>query len=52
MRSAENTTAQFDLNEYETVWKNPVYAPWGFRQYADFNVSAPRLLPCVPLMPA
>jgi hypothetical protein len=37
--SALNSSAEFDLNEYGAVWKKPKYAPWGFDEYKDFNVS-------------
>lgn len=36
----ENTSAPFDLDEYDVVWKKPKYAPWGFDEYKDFVVSA------------
>ncbi|KAJ3541757.1 hypothetical protein NM688_g6042 [Phlebia brevispora] len=32
-----NTTAPFDLNEHDTVWKLPRYTPWNFSTYLDFN---------------
>lgn len=35
-----NTTAPFDLNEYEGIWKNPNYIPWNFTEYKDFQVRA------------
>lgn len=38
-----NSSAPFDLNEYNTVWKDPPYAPWGIDQYVDFNVSVTHL---------
>jgi hypothetical protein len=33
-----NKSADFDLNEYKAVYKNPQYVPWGFEEYADFKV--------------
>ncbi|KAI0703620.1 glycoside hydrolase family 13 and glycosyltransferase family 5 protein [Cytidiella melzeri] len=33
-----NTSAPFSLNEYNALWKKPRYTPWGFEQYADFNI--------------
>ncbi|OCH94959.1 glycoside hydrolase family 13 and glycosyltransferase family 5 domain-containing protein [Obba rivulosa] len=34
-----NASAPFTLNEYDTVWKMPNYAPWGFEKYADFDID-------------
>ena len=34
-----NSSAPFSLNEYDTVWKLPPYAPWGFDEYPDFKIS-------------
>jgi alpha-1,3-glucan synthase len=42
-----NSSAEFDLNEYSAVWKKPRYAPWGFDQYKDFNISDKRDPNCV-----
>lgn len=33
-----NTSAPFDINEYNAIWKNPNYMPWNFTQYRDFDV--------------
>ncbi len=33
-----NTSTPFDLGEYDAVWKDPLYAPWGFNEYKDFSV--------------
>lgn len=35
-----NVTAPFELNEYNAVWKDSRYAPWGFTEYQDFTVSS------------
>ncbi|KZT42041.1 glycoside hydrolase family 13/glycosyltransferase family 5 protein [Sistotremastrum suecicum HHB10207 ss-3] len=42
-----NSSAPFDLNEYNTIWKDPDYAPWGINQYADFNISNAHNASCV-----
>ncbi|KIK57781.1 glycosyltransferase family 5 protein [Collybiopsis luxurians FD-317 M1] len=34
-----NSTAPFDLNEYDGVWKHPDLAPWNFTEYKDFQIS-------------
>lgn len=34
-----NTSAPFDLDEHDGVWKDPRYAPWGFDEYKDFTVA-------------
>ncbi|KAG8878121.1 Cell wall alpha-1,3-glucan synthase ags1 [Tulasnella sp. 331] len=34
-----NTSAPFSINEYNTVWKHPNYAPWGIDEYQDFAIS-------------
>jgi alpha-1,3-glucan synthase len=39
-----NSSATFDLNEHDGVWKHPRYSPWGFDKYQDFQV---RHTPCV-----
>ncbi|KIJ68914.1 glycosyltransferase family 5 protein [Hydnomerulius pinastri MD-312] len=33
-----NVSAPFNINEYDVVYKNPNYMPWGFTEYADFSV--------------
>ncbi|KAJ3903941.1 modular protein with glycoside hydrolase family 13 and glycosyltransferase family 5 domains [Lentinula edodes] len=37
-----NSTAPFDLNEYNGVWKHPDYIPWNFTEYKDFQISNTR----------
>ncbi|THG99779.1 hypothetical protein EW026_g2645 [Hermanssonia centrifuga] len=34
-----NTSAPFDLNEHNGVWKHPTYIPWGFDEYKDFVID-------------
>ncbi|TFK76403.1 hypothetical protein BDN72DRAFT_234531 [Pluteus cervinus] len=34
-----NVSTPFDLNEYNTVWKNPNYMPWNFTEYQDFRLG-------------
>ncbi|KAH8802336.1 glycoside hydrolase [Flagelloscypha sp. PMI_526] len=34
-----NTSTPFDLNGYETVYKNAKYMPWNFAEYCDFEVG-------------
>ncbi|EKM55582.1 glycosyltransferase family 5 protein [Phanerochaete carnosa HHB-10118-sp] len=34
-----NTSAPFDLHEYNGVWKKPNYAPWDFEEYKDFEIN-------------
>lgn len=34
-----NSSAPFDIDEYEVIWKRPPYAPWGFDYYPDFNYT-------------
>ncbi|KIL69786.1 glycosyltransferase family 5 protein [Amanita muscaria Koide BX008] len=41
-----NTSAPFDLNEYDAVWKHPNYMPWNFTEYRDFQVNNVRNLSC------
>ncbi|KAF9053716.1 modular protein with glycoside hydrolase family 13 and glycosyltransferase family 5 domains [Hymenopellis radicata] len=41
-----NTSTPFSLNEYSTVYKKPAYMPWGFDEYADFNISNTRNTSC------
>ncbi|KAE9409703.1 modular protein with glycoside hydrolase family 13 and glycosyltransferase family 5 domains [Gymnopus androsaceus JB14] len=43
-----NTTAPFDLNEYNGVWKHPNYIPWNFTEYKDFQISNVRNDSCQP----
>ena len=44
LKSFENASAPFTLDEYDAVWKDPKYYPWNFQQYLDFNVSTDRFL--------
>ncbi|KAH8833661.1 modular protein with glycoside hydrolase family 13 and glycosyltransferase family 5 domains [Flagelloscypha sp. PMI_526] len=37
-----NTSTPFDLNEYETVYKNAKYMPWNFTEYRDFEIGQER----------
>ncbi len=46
-RSHLNESTPFSLGEYNTVWKMPEYAPWGFETYADFTPSNTRNSSCV-----
>ncbi len=32
-----NSSATFDLNEHNAVWKKPRYYPWDFNEYKDFQ---------------
>jgi alpha-1,3-glucan synthase len=32
-----NATAPFSLSGYDAVWKDPLFAPWGFEEYKDFQ---------------
>ncbi|KAI0647127.1 glycoside hydrolase family 13 and glycosyltransferase family 5 protein [Trametes meyenii] len=34
-----NESTPFDLNEYDGVWKDPTFAPWGFNEYKDFSID-------------
>ncbi|EJF65933.1 glycoside hydrolase family 13 and glycosyltransferase family 5 protein [Dichomitus squalens] len=34
-----NESTPFSLNEYDAVWKDPLYTPWGFQEYKDFAVN-------------
>lgn len=34
-----NSSAPFNIDEYEVVWKRPPYPPWGFDYYPDFNFT-------------
>lgn len=38
VRSYENKTAPFNIEEYNVVWKNQKYNPWNFSTYLDWNV--------------
>ena len=38
VRSFENKTAPFSIEEYDVVWKNQKYNPWNFNEYLDFKV--------------
>ncbi|KZT09456.1 glycosyltransferase family 5 protein [Laetiporus sulphureus 93-53] len=33
----ENVSAPFNIEEYEAVWLDPDYSPWGFERYVDFS---------------
>jgi alpha-1,3-glucan synthase len=37
----KNKSTPFNINEYNTVWKRPSYAPWGIDKYSDFKVVIP-----------
>jgi len=37
-RSFENSSAQFNINEYDAVDKQPEYFPWNFNKYQDWSV--------------
>ncbi|KAG2368619.1 glycoside hydrolase family 13/glycosyltransferase family 5 protein [Suillus spraguei] len=41
-----NVSAPFTLNEYDAVYKNPNYLPWGFEEYVDFTVINQRNYSC------
>lgn len=47
--SFENTSAPFNIEEYDVEYKSQNYLPWNFDQYRDFNVrrgsSPPDALP-------
>ncbi|KAI0748206.1 glycoside hydrolase family 13 and glycosyltransferase family 5 domain-containing protein [Daedaleopsis nitida] len=34
-----NTSAPFDPNEHDGIWKDPLYVPWGFEEYKDFTIN-------------
>ncbi|KAL1410802.1 hypothetical protein Q8F55_001744 [Vanrija albida] len=34
-----NTSTPFNTNEYEVVWKDPAYGPWGINHYPDWNFT-------------
>lgn len=34
-----NTSTPFSLAEYDAIWKQPSYAPWGLTEYPDFKVG-------------
>ncbi|KAG9102015.1 Cell wall alpha-1,3-glucan synthase ags1 [Ceratobasidium sp. 370] len=34
-----NTSTPFSIDEYDTVWKKPRYAPWNLEEYPDFKIS-------------
>lgn len=34
-----NSSTPFSTNEYEVQWKLPLYTPWGFTGYPDFNFT-------------
>ncbi|KAH9981170.1 modular protein with glycoside hydrolase family 13 and glycosyltransferase family 5 domains [Lactifluus volemus] len=42
-----NSSTPFDVNEHPAVWKKPRYAPWGFDEYADFQIINTRNASCV-----
>ncbi|KAJ7111552.1 modular protein with glycoside hydrolase family 13 and glycosyltransferase family 5 domains [Mycena crocata] len=42
-----NVSTPFDLAEHNAVWKNPLYVPWNFTQYRDFNLVNERNASCV-----
>ncbi|KAI0341602.1 glycoside hydrolase family 13 and glycosyltransferase family 5 domain-containing protein [Trametopsis cervina] len=33
-----NTSAPFQLQEHNALWKHPRYTPWGFDEYTDFQI--------------
>ena len=37
-RSFENSSAPFNINEYDAVYKQPEYFPWNFNKYQDWSV--------------
>ncbi|KAI0302169.1 modular protein with glycoside hydrolase family 13 and glycosyltransferase family 5 domains [Russula brevipes] len=41
-----NSSATFDLNEHDAVWKHPRYSPWGFDKYQDFQIDNTRNTSC------
>lgn len=47
VRSFENSSAPFNIEEYDVVWKDPKYYPWNFQRYLDWTVrrgSSPSLV--------
>ncbi|KAG8962311.1 Cell wall alpha-1,3-glucan synthase ags1 [Tulasnella sp. 419] len=42
-----NSSAPYRIQEYDTVWKHPKYAPWGIDEYQDFRISNERNQSCV-----
>ncbi|TFK55043.1 glycoside hydrolase family 13 and glycosyltransferase family 5 domain-containing protein [Heliocybe sulcata] len=41
-----NTSTPFDLNEHGAVWKHPLYTPWNFTEYKDFDIINDRNASC------
>ncbi|KIY70932.1 glycosyltransferase family 5 protein [Cylindrobasidium torrendii FP15055 ss-10] len=41
-----NVSTPFSLNEYDAVYKKPRYMPWGFDEYADFEIKNERNTSC------
>ena len=42
VRSFENTSAPFSIEEHDALFKKPTYYPWNFNEYRDFKVHFPR----------
>ena len=39
VRSFENSSAPFNIEEHDAVYKMPKYYPWNFNEYQDFKVN-------------
>ncbi|OSX65248.1 glycosyltransferase family 5 protein [Postia placenta MAD-698-R-SB12] len=35
----QNVSAPFNIHEYDAVWLDPQYQPWGFEHYVDFSFN-------------